>query len=1688
MDREVAQLPSRRGSAADVAERLALLQRENTSLRAALQERDAQLIAARREAAGFEQRLLRAEAECGSLHESLREAQELLEQSMAGTPWEAQGRQRLEELRRAGRQDAVEVASLYERLKHAQEQELRSAEQVAALRRSLDDAQRELALRRVDPGQEQPPQEPADQATYAADLVAARTQVAALQDALNGCRAQLAERQKEIYMLTQSAHPAQLSPPRRQSAPRSAASPSSPPPRPLAPDSHADPDDLRRMLTDALHDLAGAREQLAELEAQRLLAEPLPPELLEGADADRELLGPSWDTAFATGDAERLPLYRARLRQALSDLIAVRDELRRGREEKGRLTRELARERGRSTGAAEGSVPRSALAPQSPQLQQALRDLAETRAEAARLRDEKGRLLAAVRAASAQRRLQQEEDDERRRRRRIAVRRASLASEASRPETPGEPGFDIATDTDASSAELVRTQIAELQRFRDRCIQLSAEAQSVRDEKDKVAQQLVAALAAAQAAETLRAEALQQRAAALGELEAARSREAELQQRLAVASERPPLVDRSCSAESLIVAAPSAQTMDVRAEAAEDEARAQRQADEFVCEQLRHLLQQTQQLLERSDAQLLTERDKLRARNEEVEELRAGMELAAREAADLQHEHEALIVERDQWMQAARDSDTARLQMVEHVEQLQARGGSPRRVRARDGSQEVAPDAAELLREKAELLVQIDLLKERLGDSQEELEGARRELIAGLESRSELHEEQGRCGELSRALRAAQLERDRAVSEQEETQQTVAELRQQLENAALVKKCSGERYEAMLRDVEDIKQENSRLRRELEAQMKEIAFLCDTLTETSSQFEDSSQRLEQIEAERAMLLAEKHKDVQRIEELGSKLTQVRLQNDMEAVEERKQLQQEREFDSLMYSDRMRELEEAREETARVKARATRAINVLKSSLQNALTHMKTLGDDFETERRELQERLLALDRQGREKAAECDRLQAELAALQKRESGDGLKEKAAKLSRAYERAKEKFHEQGQVLERTKEELKKARKDAQESRRLRELLDEAAAEQEQLNRRLKEQGRELKEMRSRLELAGHKETTKTRRQDDEVAHALRDQLAAAQRDLKKEKDLRLRLAEDQGRMRRQSAEGAAASRKALEDLKQQLQEAEKRAAEQRDRMRAELQQARGQAADAGGSDKLKFRCAQLEALLDERESEVEALSTSMAAKDCAVGELRDGLASCRSELNALSGALCRIEGLARGYAPMAFVSQSPPAEGYGEASGRSRTDLADAALFAAKTALEHLQRMVEQNAVSGQEDLGRLQAEQEAARAELLERLRCVEAELRRADETSGALQDELQRAQRDVEKLRKDCQKYREAAEGLRRQCDALRRELRDTREMRDRLQKELREAAASAEAAKEAHRKAAHAAEQAAADAQRARAELKAALAGRDQAQVRELQKELASVREQLRAAERARDEAQAALRSSGSAEDEAGRLRAQLRDAGAELGHLRPAAAEAAAIAKSYADAQTQLAECRDALERAEADAQRGRDGLQGDLERAVARAIEEQRRGFDDELRELQQEADRLRADLRTAEEAAHQLRQQLADQASRAAGEQDALREQLAANGGDLDAATQQLADAAQELRARDAELHALRARLADAEAAAAHGAAHSSDLEAELLRVRAELTETRRELDEGRELMLSLVGPPADGSGSLSPPR
>ena len=659
-------------------------------------------------------------------------------------------------------------------------------------------------------------------------------------------------------------------------------------------------------------------------------------------------------------------------------------------------------------------------------------------------------------------------------------------------------------------------------------------------------------------------------------------------------------------------------------------------------------------------------------------------------------------------------------------------------------------------------------------------------------------------------------------------------LQYQLENANLVKKCSGERLEEMKREVDEMKLANTQLRRELEAQMKEIAFLCDTLTETSAQYEDCAQKLEQTEAEKAKLLAEKHNDLQRIEELSGKLTEVRLQNDSEAAEERRQLQTEREFDALMLADRMKELQECKDEIVEVKTRATKAINVLKASLQNALLQMKSLGDEFEVERAELQEALYGLDKQHRTKIDEVEKLKCELGSQLKKDGSDRLRERMNLLSQGLQETKERFADQTQAYERSKGELRASRQQLSENADYKALFDEANTTLERLTVRNKEYVLENQDLRERLDNAAEEEGVKRRKESDEITLALREQIGNLQTDLKREKDLRLRLREQNERIKKDQATYEAEMSALVGDLTSQLEtKAEEldRAQRRRRRRRGHVSMQSGteeelqsgnldspggagslEGSPSLGMQELEMRYQQVQNEKDARDKDVEDLAMELESQR----EQSKGLLHrytqeynlLKAEAEEALRLMRRVENLAASYTPAQLPDEEGPVQE--EPEGMPLTHLLPAvtleedspsaeperamsplreipekALETVRSALEHMKEKCDGHMLASRDELGQASAEFELTKIDIV-------ARMQRAEDARAELSDELNTIRGEMKRFRDEngalraenlkLVEHNQAIEGYKNANETLQGEMRDVLNERDALLRDSQE------------------------------------------------------------------------------------------------------------------------------------------------------------------------------------------------------------------------------------------------------------------------------------------------------------------
>ncbi|KAJ9464147.1 hypothetical protein DIPPA_18958 [Diplonema papillatum] len=1136
-------------------EEVDMLRREVGVLRDAVSTAEERAGKEERECAAYRNRVMRLQSENTVLHESLREAQSMLEDTIADVP---QLQPKVESLQSSMRLGVKAINDLHSALDAA-------ACRSASAEQKLRDLQRQhqelsantfklLQATSISPAAEpvlpHGRQEPATD-----DFVAAHAYLNTLKASLNTLQSQLTDdRRKLAHVSSVPSSPSinvtqphgnrsRIAPGRIQHVRQT-----------------NDVGELKALLEDLLQELSDQRESAAELEASVRMTAHMSPAALDVArgQTDRELLGELWE-ALLTPE-EKVARYRARLTQASADYTNVVEENKRLHKDKERLLMNFNNVQPpvATPQKMQFGSPLMSGHPDHMHMQQVMRELQDYRGEVARLKDEKQRLLDAVKQASSLRKAHSTRGDSKSRRKPgrsgqpLETRFGRESSVESASTSTTGTGTDYSYGSDSSVGGPAKNAGAHKNDKQTTALrQLSDENRKLKDERDKLVDQLIAARASAQAAELLKIDSQDDRRAFQEKLDCARTEIAELQHKNASLCVRPPVADRSTSPE------PEAKAnlpVDAREDRYEEEgievvplpaaayqqqeAEKRPQVDEYALASLRHVLEQTQQLLERSDQQLLDEREKGVGFTQQLEDMRVALEKTLREGSELQQQRDALIVERDQWAQAARDADDARRKLVEHIEVLHTSGGQ----RGDGNTATRPPEVVDLLRDKAELMVQIDILKERLADSMEELEGARRELVGSLDARSELQREQDKNADILNALREVEAARDKIEQENQQLQEEAKDVQNQLDNANLVKKCGSERVEQMKRETDEMKSANEQLRRELEAQMKEIAFLCDTLTETSAQYEDCAQRLEQTDSERNKLLAEKHRDLERIEELSGKLTQVRLQNDKEAQDERKQLQAEREMDALMLAERMKELQDCKVEIIEVKAKATKAINVLKSSLQNALLQMKTLGDEFEEERADMQTRIFELEKNSNEFSAENESLKHQIAAQNKRDGADKLAERVQALSNGLQETKEKFAEQTQAYEKVKAELRSARKQLAENADFKQLFEEANDAMERLTVQGAKLAADNKELRSKLDNWSANAVADQQKEADEVALALRDQIESLQCELKREKDLRFRLREQNERMRHEQDQYEEEMNGLVSDLTKQLEKA------------------------------------------------------------------------------------------------------------------------------------------------------------------------------------------------------------------------------------------------------------------------------------------------------------------------------------------------------------------------------------------------------------------------------------------------------------------------------------------------------------------------------------------------------------------
>eukprot|EP01060_Flectonema_neradi_P020321 TRINITY_DN27860_c0_g1_i1.p1 TRINITY_DN27860_c0_g1~~TRINITY_DN27860_c0_g1_i1.p1 ORF type:complete len:1242 (+),score=385.59 TRINITY_DN27860_c0_g1_i1:157-3726(+) len=969
---------------------------------------------------------------------------------------------------------------------------------------------------------------------------------------------------------------------------------------------------------------------------------------------------------------------------------------------------------------------------------------------------------------------------------------------------------------------------------------------------------------------------------------------------------------------------------------------------------------------------------------DQIEEVRSALETTLREGAELQQERDALIVERDQWAQAARDADDARRKLVEHVEMLQS-GGSQRRLDAVAKT----PEVADLLREKAELLVQLDILKERLADSMEELEGARRELVSSLDARSELQREQDKNSDLMTSLREVEATRDKLEQENNCLQEEAKLLQNQLENANLVKKCSSERLEQMKRETDEMKTANDQLKRELEAQMKEIAFLCDTLTETSAQYEDSAQKLEQSDAERNKLLAEKHKDLERIEELSGKLTEVRLQNDKDAVEERRQLQSEREFDAQMLADRMKELQECKDEVNEVKARATKAINVLKASLQNALLQMKTLGDEFEVERAELQEKLYSLDKQHREATSELEHTRKELQSQLTKDGTDRLREKVTKLSQGLANTREQFAEQTQAYEKTKSELKSARKQLHDNADFKSLFEEANDTVERLTNRNREFIQENKDLRDKLQVMGTADNAAVKEAHDEATLALREQIQNLSTELKREKDLRLRLREQNDRMKKEQEKYEAEMTELTRELTEQLEDKTVELQGIGDvhvQQRKALKQSNKQDHEALKDVGNKYK--QLLLDYEQREQDIEDLAQELQNQRDIAQSLQQNTEEethhARAASDELFRTLLRIENFCSTYAFSEELGTTANQEGEGGDKPRwTVKELPEVAMNSVKSAIQNLEQKCANQADLIREELGAASAEMETSKIDIIERLK-------KSEELHQLALDELSLTKAENKTYREENSKIRmenlklidlsQGSEGLQGVNNKLQAELQEALNERDQLQTLLQQAkgSQSGEYASllEANEMAQVALEKMQREVANAKKEAAAAIQQHEASQavveqltdtLKETQKTVLSSEQSVNAAQKERDDANLArdraVRDKLSSEKEADSIRDELLQTKTDFARLQAVCQDLDSLNAMVDDTQDELLRTKDQLNTVTSELHR----LRAERDTEVDQLVNEEKVKMDDNYRRVQKEKEELRRKLSSEEDA-------------------------------------------------------------------------------------------------------------------------
>eukprot|EP01063_Lacrimia_lanifica_P012926 TRINITY_DN19617_c0_g1_i1.p1 TRINITY_DN19617_c0_g1~~TRINITY_DN19617_c0_g1_i1.p1 ORF type:complete len:1737 (+),score=827.90 TRINITY_DN19617_c0_g1_i1:36-5246(+) len=1317
---DVAALRARMGSAAEIRagdaaahkmyQDVTALKNENAALRRQVDE----LTEYKRNAMDLQQKLLKAEADNSILHESLRDAQDLIEEAMVDVPGLES---KLDDMRTRVRTDTQETRRLSEALRAAQHR-------AATLEADLQGLHSLAGV----------PEAPDALATW----------IATSKQALADPTMQTPE-PRAGYL--GQAHPPTVQHPMGGRAVASAGGGVTPARIQRARARH-DPAELQALVDELLQEL---QQQGKGQEHGPLKTAPM--------GDDGELLGGSWNAVSSPDD--KLALYRGRLKQSLAELAAARDEI-------GRLHKTID---------ASGRPHAEAL----------VKELTEYRTEVGRLREDKQRLMKAVEDAALKRQEQEEL---------LAKRFPDEASSEMSFEDPHAP-LRPAEGIDAEAYESLMDQ-------------------------------LVAARAAAQAAELLKHDQQDERRSLLAQLDTARNQIVTLQSKLDLLPVQPAKIERGESPIAWGVLDTVADSMSMADMSVLDVTPAfhvttedkKEVVDEFALESLRHVLQQTQQLLERSDQQLLEERDGVRGLKEEMEELRVALETTLKEATVLQEERNGLATERDQWAQAARDADDARRKLVEHIELYQASSAT----QGRDAGKVHEPEVTELMREKAELLVQIDILKERLADSMEELEGARRELVNSLAARGELQRQQDTNAELLNTLRETETEKDKIEQEKGMLEEEANKLRYQLENANLVKTCSNEKLEKIRRENEEMRKANATLKKEMEDQMKEMAFLCDTLTETSAQYEESTRKLEQTDSERNSLLEDKHKDLQRIEELSGKLTQVRLQNDREAIQERKQLQQERELDAMILAERMKELQDLKDEMAEVKARASKAINILKVSLQNSLLQMKTLGDEFEMDKaarvkqtEHLQEHTARLEK-------ENERLRAELSQMMTKEGTDRLKEKVALLSDGLKETRERFAEQTQAYEKSKSQLKAVAKQLSNNASYKPLFDEANETIEALMAKNQEYQRENARMREQKDDAVVKAKSQLEEHYDEDVKDLRSQILALQAEVKREKSLRVRQKEQHEHAADEQNAYESQMTALIEEITEKLDESNenlRKAEAERDRLSHELvkaEAARGSSEAPISPRSQRARksdsaaAAQQAAAMAELEGRVETLRVENTAlvKDCEQlqQDVQKAAASTEAKVKAAArrGDVVSVEyrtilrslqglyGVVRahvdaGEIPAMLVlgdEALPNASGEEEDGGvivPPAVPVMEQMGSAVKIALERMKAKLGERVASAAVEVGTKQAELETLSEELSARLRQAEYEKAAAQTELNTVEGEMRVHREQNLALREEVVKLEAAASSgnaTARANEQLKAELKQGAEQREKLLADL--------------------------------------------------------------------------------------------------------------------------------------------------------------------------------------------------------------------------------------------------------------------------------------------------------------------